>query len=88
MVNITEEELTEVNTLRAELGSVVQEVGNYTLDQYLLEKSMGALRDKLNVSKETFATLLSQEEVLVNRLREKYGIGSINFETGEFTPEK
>ena len=88
MSNITPEELKDVNELRSKVSTVVGEVGQITLQKNLLQEDINVLENKLTESIARFKELLGEEEKLVKRLSEKYGIGSIDFETGEFTPEK
>jgi hypothetical protein len=88
MSNITPEELKDVNELRSKVSTVVGEVGQITLQKNLLQEDINVLENKLAESIVRFKELLGEEEKLVKRLSEKYGIGSIDFETGEFTPEK
>jgi hypothetical protein len=88
MSNITPEELKDVNELRSKVSAVVGEVGQITLQKNLLQEDVKVLESKLAENIARFQELLGEEEKLVKRLSEKYGIGSIDFETGEFTPEK
>jgi len=88
MSKITEEELQEVNALRSKLSTTIGEVGQATLQVNLLKIEQQELEKKIEDGTKVFQSLLAEEQKLVNRLSEKYGIGSINFETGEFTSEK
>lgn len=88
MSKIEESELKEINELRTKLASVITETGQYALRIDLLKSDINTLTDKVSKNSEEFKKLLEGEEVLIKRLSEKYGVGSIDFETGEFTPEK
>ena len=88
MSKITQEELNEINELRSKLSSVVGEVGRITLQKNVLQEDIKLLETKVVEHTARFQELLGEEEKLVKRLSEKYGTGSIDFETGEFTPEK
>jgi hypothetical protein len=87
MVKITEDELREINELRSKLSNIVGEVGNSTLQIKMLQEDIKQL--ELTIAQQTtlFQEQLDAETKLVKRLSEKYGVGSINFETGEFTQE-
>jgi pyridoxal biosynthesis lyase PdxS len=87
MVKITEDELREINELRSTLSNIVGEVGNSTLQIKMLQEDIKQL--ELTIAQQTllFQEQLDAETKLVKRLSEKYGVGSINFETGEFTQE-
>jgi len=88
MSKISEEELKEINELRVKVSAVVGEVGNTTLQIKLLQQDIKQLETTVEEQTVLFQKLLDEEKQLVKRLSEKYGIGSINFETGDFTPEK
>jgi regulator of replication initiation timing len=87
MTKILEEELQQINTLRSKLATTVSEVGQLSLQVQLLEADIVELKNKITESSTTFKQLLIEEQEIIKRLSEKYGTGSINFETGEFTPE-
>ena len=87
MKKITEEELKEVNELRSKLSTTVNETGELTLGLNLLEDDVNNIKRNLTEKVEEFKALLAQEKTIIIRLREQYGVGSIDFETGEFTPE-
>jgi TolA-binding protein len=88
MTQIETEDLNEITTLRRSLATVVSEAGQTALQIRLLESDLEELNGTLKTQSLTFKELLSQEQSLIKRLSEKYGAGQINFETGEFTPEK
>ena len=88
MSKITETELEEVNVLRSKLSTTIGEVGQATLQFNLLKIEQQELEKRIEDGTKVFQSLLAEEQKLVNRLSEKYGVGSINFETGEFTSEK
>jgi len=88
MAEITSEELNEINVLRNKLATVVSEAGQFTLQVEMLESDIAELKVKISEQAKLFKSLLDEEQTLIKRLSEKYGAGSIDFETGEFTPEK
>jgi len=88
MAKITPEELKEVNELRSKLSIVIGDAGQVTLQKMMLQEDIKNLENKLTQNVASYQELLGEEDKLVKRLSEKYGVGSINFETGEFTPEK
>jgi hypothetical protein len=88
MATIETNDLTEINELRAKLGRVVTKSGELSLQIKLLQADIREAETQLEEQSTEFKNLLNQEQELVKRLSEKYGTGSIDFETGEFTPEK
>ena len=88
MAEITKEDLEQISNLRNKLATVVSESGQLTLQVQLLQTDIVELNEKLSEQTKVFKGLLQEEQELLKRLSEKYGAGQINFETGEFTPEK
>jgi hypothetical protein len=88
MSEITKEELEQISVLRNKLATVVSDAGQLTLQIQLLQSDIAELNEKLGEQTKLFKGLLEEEQVLIKGLSEKYGAGQINFETGEFTPEK
>lgn len=87
MANVTAEELKEINELRQKISNIVGEVGQATLQKSILYTDLEKVESTIEEHTKTFHTLMKEETELVKRLSDKYGVGSINFETGEFTPE-
>lgn len=88
MAEINKEDLEQISSLRNKLATVVSESGQLTLQVQLLQTDIVELNEKLSEQTKVFKGLLQEEQELLKRLSEKYGTGQINFETGEFTPEK
>lgn len=88
MNRVTDEELLEITGLRTKLANVMTETGQTALQLQLLESDVLELKNRMSEQTKTFKQLIDEEEKLITRLSEKYGTGSINFETGEFTPDR
>lgn len=88
MPQIEKQDSQEIDSLRNKLAVVVSEAGQTALQVKLLETDLEELKSKLTEYSIKFKGLLTQEQELIKRLSSKYGTGSINFDTGEFTPEK
>lgn len=88
MSKISEEELLEINDLRMKINKSIGESGQAILQIKMLQDDIKILETKINEESVQFQKLIQDEQVLVKRLSDKYGTGSIDFETGEFSPEK
>ena len=95
MKKLTEEELQQVNDLRNRIGETVSKTGQISIRIELLTEDRTAItRDIEQLLTEQqnmigkFKALLTEEDTLVQRFLTQYGAGSIDFDTGEFTPEK
>lgn len=88
MTKISEDDLKEINDLRFKINKSIGEAGQATLQIKMLQEDIKKLEGKIAEESVLFQKLIDEEQQLVKRLSEKYGTGSIDFETGEFTPEK
>ena len=75
----TEEELTTLKTLQTKSQNATLKFGQLYISKLRLKEQENLLKDQMRA--------IEQEEVKVaQELSDKYGKGSINIETGEFTP--
>jgi DNA repair exonuclease SbcCD ATPase subunit len=78
---LTQEEISEITQIKEKFENLKINIGE-------IETQIMSLQLK----KEEFKTILyniQQDEIkLVKKLEEKYGIGTISVETGEFSPTK
>ncbi len=79
MIKFTEEELATIRTLNDKNRAVTTELGEIELAKLQLEK-------RRKYAEEYLANLRAEQEANGKALTEKYGNGSIDLETGEFTP--
>jgi hypothetical protein len=87
-IKFTDEELTETSTLRDKMAEIFGELGQLTISRHLLNEQLAVVIQKEEEALKTYKDLAKQEEDLVTKLTNKYGVGSLDLNTGEFTPEK
>lgn len=75
----TEEELNEIKELQELYNTVVYQAGQFQLEEITLEK-------KREQVESNFEEVKRREQEIISKLTTQYGVGSINLETGEFTP--
>ena len=80
-VKFEEEELKQLSTLQSKTNQVVTAFGQLKISELRLEKQLEVLKNELD-------SLRKEETDLANTLTQKYGKGTLNAETGEFTPSK
>jgi orotate phosphoribosyltransferase-like protein len=78
-VKFTEEELSEIKELQNLYNTVVFQAGQVHLDEISLHEKKGQVEAN-------FAEVKNREQEIISKLTTTYGQGSINLETGEFTP--
>ena len=79
--SFSEQELNQLKELRDNLQKITIQFGQLTVSKIKLKENEIKLKDQLS-------NLEKQEINLAKSLSNKYGKGSINLETGTFTPSK
>ena len=77
----TKEELTQLEDLQIEINRLTARFGSLQISKIKLEKEEILLKEQLSI-------LEKKETKTAKSLTAKYGKGSLNTETGEFTPLK
>jgi predicted nuclease with TOPRIM domain len=75
---LTEQELTDLKSIQTETNQI-----SFSLGQIEIQKSI--LEDQKTGLIAEFSTLQEKQNVLAKELQDKYGVGNIDTETGEFT---
>jgi len=78
-VKFNEEELTKVQNIQKSYVSVQNQFGQLKLAQIRLDNDEVTLEDALK-------SIQDEEKKFLDEITEKYGQGSLNPETGVFTP--
>lgn len=77
-VTLAQEELTQLRENQETLNTIALALGQTELQIYALKNSAQALKEK-------YDSTVQEQENLSKALSEKYGDGSVNLESGEFT---
>lgn len=75
---LTQEEMNELKALQEQGNQIIMEIGTTEVHLYNIVKQKKALENALEALKE-------KEEAFGNSIQSKYGAGSIDITTGEFT---
>ena len=78
-VKFTEEELTQVQNIQRNYANVQNQFGQLKLTQIRLDEQEVELEDALK-------QIQSEEKTFLDGITDKYGQGTLNPETGVFTP--
>ena len=79
-IKFTEDELKSLQELQGTYQRITLALGQLNVSRYALEEREENLKQALLDTK-------TKENELAKSLTEKYGKGSLNIDTGEFTPE-
>lgn len=80
MQKVTDEELKEINELVEQIGQLTYQIGANELQ-------IRALKGDIEGFFNQILGLREKQKEVVKRLYEKYGTVSVDFDTGEITPE-
>ena len=78
-VNVTSDEVNKANEIRERYSTLTYERGRICFAQRALDVEAKEIDLKFDV-------LVKEEEQFLKELNDKYGAGTLNVETGEFTP--
>ena len=82
----TDEELTSLQELQNTYASISTQFGQVKVSRINLERQLNALDEAEDNLTTDWETNRQTESDLVKTLNEKYGAGTLNPTTGEFTP--
>jgi|TARA_Y100001963_G_C6733486_1_gene425094 uncharacterized protein (DUF2164 family) len=77
----TEEELKKIQDLQLKMGNITSKLGSLYYNKIKLEEQEKTIKEELS-------SIENEELKLANELTSKYGKGSLDIESGEFTPAK
>jgi predicted nuclease with TOPRIM domain len=85
-IKFTEEEISEINSLRENNQTKILEFGQVRMETLMTRKRLTQL-DELEAKLEDDVNTLQKKELdLVDSLTKKYGVGSLDLESGVFRP--
>ena len=79
--NFTSEEIKEITELQDQFNKITIQFGQLKIGKISLEKQESYIT-------KLYSSLENKERDLAKKFTEKYGKGSLDIETGEFTPTK
>jgi chromosome segregation ATPase len=85
-IKFTEDELKSLNELRETYGKVQADFGALKVRRLVLDQQLEELDNAEEAVHKAYTDNQETERKLVEELNEKYGPGSLNPETGVFTP--
>ena len=84
----SDEDLKTVKEIQNEYSSITSKFGHLSISKIKLESQLNSLQDYESKLNEDFINLQNREREFLEGTTKKYGEGSLNPETGEFTPNK
>ena len=87
-IKFTPKELQKITDLRDASQAKVIEFGQIKLDILLINQRLEQLKEIEATAEKSYVGLQNKEVELVNKLKEKYGVGTVDLSSGEFIPAK
>ena len=87
-IKFTEEELQGLQSLQSGYQEKQTLLGQLSVQRILLDQQSDALEARRSEVEQEYEAVQQQERDLVAQLNENYGPGSLNPETGVFTPTR
>jgi len=87
-VKFTEEELKQVQNFQVEYSNVTTKLGQLSLSKLRIRNQADAVDSEYESTINNFKKLQEDENSFLESITKKYGDGSLNPETGVFTPNK
>ena len=85
-IKFKEDELKQITELRDASQAKVVEFGQLKLERLLTNQRLIRIDGLDAAAEEEYAALQEQELSLVGELKEKYGVGTVDIQSGEFVP--
>lgn len=79
------EHIDELTLLRNKFSEISVILGNISIEEYVLQAQIQKLTDKKNEKLIEFESLYTEEQHLLEKMREYYGEGQIDIVKGIFT---
>ena len=87
-VKFTEKELKQVQTIQTSYADVTNKLGQLSIAKMRLEQQEASLAKEHENLVNNLTKIQEDEQKFLDSITEKYGQGTLNPETGVFTPNK
>ena len=84
----SEEDLNKVREIQENYARIQSKFGQLSMSKIRLQSQLNKLDDSEAKINEDFENLQKKEQEFLDETTKKYGEGSLNPDTGEFTPNK
>jgi len=84
---LTQEELDELKSIQNKYLELTAQLGQIHLEKINLTLALSSMDDELSKLQGVFLELKEQESKVQEAFTKKYGLGTVNLESGEFISE-
>ena len=82
----SEDEMKQINELQQNYQNATAALGRLSVQELILSQQIDNIDNERENVKTAYTELQKKEQELVNSLNEKYGAGTLDIVSGEFTP--
>jgi len=86
MNKITEQEMTELTQLREQYSKTIFEIGQLQYEKHELENQLKTIDSELTGLYGDISSNYQRQDDYLTKIREKYGEGNLDIQTGEILP--
>jgi phage host-nuclease inhibitor protein Gam len=86
MNKITEQEMTELTQLRDQYSKTIFEIGQLQYEKHELESQLKTIDSELTGLYGDVSSNYQRQDDYLTKIREKYGEGNLDTQTGEILP--
>jgi hypothetical protein len=84
VIKLTSEEIQSIQDLQTKYASIASRLGQIKIEQILAKSQLNNLEKLELEEEENYKAIQTSEISLAETLKEKYGEGQVNLETGEY----
>jgi predicted nuclease with TOPRIM domain len=84
---LSNEELEELKSIQSKYLELTAQLGQIHLEKISLTLALSSLEEELSKLQGVFLELKEQESKIQEAFTKKYGLGTVNLESGEFISE-
>jgi esterase/lipase len=88
VIKFTEEEVSSIKKFREDFSQITARLGEIEIEGIILKSQQDKLSEMKSEVESNYKQLRADEIKLAGELKEKYGDGEFDLETGIFTPVK
>jgi len=87
-IKFEEEEIKKIQKFRDDFSEITAKLGEVEIELTLIETQLGKINEYKSQLRNNYIQLRESEIKLANELKEKYGEGEFDINTGLFTPNE
>ena len=88
IIKFTEDEMKQINEFKTKFSEITAQLGELEIETILVESQLESLKKYKDNLKNDYIKLRESEVKLAGTLKEKYGEGELDVNTGVFKPNK